>query len=134
MWKPQTKFSSIVNTPIQNQSPKSIDGVTGDVNTQQCAHASWHFLLFFAWWCPCTSWFVQGPCFWNSRNISYSGSARFHRLTPHKGFEPMFRTIIMAVCSLFSRLLLSTDLITVHLLLCRAQYDNRLYPQFSWMD
>ena len=38
----------------------------------RCAHASWQFLLFFARRCHvCTSWFVQGPCFWNSRNISY---------------------------------------------------------------
>ena len=28
-----------------------VDGVTGDVNTRQCAHASWHFLLFFARQC-----------------------------------------------------------------------------------
>ena len=39
-----------------------IDGVTGDVNARRCSHASWEFLLFFARWCACASWFVQGPC------------------------------------------------------------------------
>ena len=53
----------------------------------------------------------------------YRGPARFHRLTPNKRFEPMSSTVIMAVCSLFSILLLSTDLITVHLL-CRAHCGN----------
>ena len=70
-------------------------------------------------------------CF-HSTSIIYRGPARFHRLTPNKRFEPMSSTVIMAVCSLFSRLLLSTDLITVHLLYCvehtviiGAHCDNR---------
>ena len=68
------------------------------------------------------------------RAITYRGSARFHRLTPNKKFEPMSSTGIMAVCSLFSKLLLSIDLIIVHLLLCRTHCDDRLYPHFSWTD
>ena len=46
------------------------------------------------------------------------GPAPFHRLTPNKRFEPVFSTVIMAVCSIFNRMLLSTDLIPVHLLYC----------------
>ena len=46
------------------------------------------------------------------------GPAPFHRLTPNKRFEPVFSTVIMAVCSLFNRMLLLTDLIPVHLLYC----------------
>ena len=34
------------------------------------------FLLLFARRCVCASWFVQGPCFWNSRNISYTSSSK----------------------------------------------------------
>ena len=49
---------------------------------------------------------------------SYRGPAPFHRLTPNKRFEPVFSTVIMAVCSLFNRMLLLTDLIPVHLLYC----------------
>ena len=48
--------------------------------------------------------------------IVYRGPAPFHRLTPNKRFEPVFSTVIMAVCSLFNRMLLLTDLIPVHLL------------------
>ena len=48
----------------------------------------------------------------------YRGPAPFHRLTPNKRFEPVFSTVIMAVCSLFNRMLLLTDLIPVHLLHC----------------
>ena len=48
----------------------------------------------------------------------YRGPAPFHRLTPNKRFEPVFSTVIMAVCSLFNRMLLLTDLIPVHLLYC----------------
>ena len=40
---------------------------------------------------------------------SYRGPACFHRLTPNKRFEPVFSTVIMAVCSLFNRMLLFTD-------------------------
>ena len=47
-------------------------GVTGKVSAQQSAQASWQFLLFFARRCACTLWFVPGPCFWNSCNMSYS--------------------------------------------------------------
>ena len=46
------------------------------------------------------------------------GPAPFYRLTPNKRFEPVFSTVIMAVCSLFNRMLLLTDLIPVHLLYC----------------
>ena len=46
------------------------------------------------------------------------GPAPFHRLTSNKRFEPVFSTVIMAVCSLFNRKLLLTDLIPVHLLYC----------------
>ena len=52
------------------------------------------------------------------KSISLIGPAPFHRLTPNKRFEPMFSTVIMAVCSLFNRMLLLTDLIPVHLLYC----------------
>ena len=48
----------------------------------------------------------------------YRGPAPFHRLTPNKRFEPVFSTVIMAVCSLFNRILLLTDLIPVHLVYC----------------
>ena len=48
----------------------------------------------------------------------YRGPAPFHRLTPNKRFEPVFSTVIMAVCSLFNKMLLLTDLIPVHLLYC----------------
>ena len=51
--------------------------------------------------------------FWRHR-----GPAPFHRLTPNKRFEPVFSTVIMAMCSLFNRTLLLTDLIPVHLLYC----------------
>ena len=37
------------------------------------------------------------------------GPARFHRSTPNKRFEPVFSTVIMAVCSLFNSMLLLTD-------------------------
>ena len=47
-------------------------------------------------------------------NPLYRGPAPFHRLTPNKRFEPVFSTVIMAVCSLFNRMLLLTDLIPVH--------------------
>ena len=52
------------------------------------------------------------------RTLFYRGPAPFHRLTPNKRFEPVFSTVIMAVCSLFNRMLLLTDLIPVHLLYC----------------
>ena len=48
--------------------------------------------------------------------LRYRCPAPFHRLTPNKRFEPVFSTVIMAVCSLFNRMLLLTDLIPVHLL------------------
>ena len=48
----------------------------------------------------------------------YRGPAPFHRLTPNKRFEPVFSTVIMAVCCLFNRMLLLTDLIPVHLVYC----------------
>ena len=48
----------------------------------------------------------------------YRGPAPFHRLTPNKRFEPVFSTVIRAVCSLFNRILLLTDLMPVHLLYC----------------
>ena len=48
----------------------------------------------------------------------YRGPAPFHRLTANKRFEPVFSTVIMAVCSLFNRMLLLTNLIPVHLLYC----------------
>ena len=54
----------------------------------------------------------------NSSDRIYRGLAPFHRLTPNKRFEPVFSTVIMAVCRLFNRMLLLTDLIPVHLLYC----------------
>ena len=51
--------------------------------------------------------------------MNNTGPAPFHRLTPNKRFEPVFSTVIMAVCSLFNRMLLLTNLIPVHLLYCR---------------
>ena len=48
----------------------------------------------------------------------YRGPAPFHRLTPNKRFEQVFSTVIMAVCSLFNRMLLLTDLIPLHLVYC----------------
>ena len=54
----------------------------------------------------------------NELDITNRGPAPFHRLTPNKRFEPVFSTVIMAVCSLFNRMLLLTDLIPLHLLYC----------------
>ena len=54
----------------------------------------------------------------NKGPYMYRGPAPFHRLTPNKRFEPVFSTVIMAVCSLFNRMLLLTDLIPLHLLYC----------------
>ena len=54
----------------------------------------------------------------NMSHLIYRGPAPFHRLTPNKRFEPVFSTVIMALCSLFNRMLLLTDLIPVHLLYC----------------
>ena len=51
-------------------------------------------------------------------SLDYRGPAPFHRLTPNKRFEPVFSTVIMAVCSLFNRILLLIDLIPVHLVYC----------------
>ena len=51
-------------------------------------------------------------------HILNRGPAPFHRLTPNKRFEPVFSTVIMAVCSPFNRMLLLTDLIPVHLVYC----------------
>ena len=42
--------------------------MTGDVNARPCEHASWQFPLH-----------VQGPCFWNSCNISYSNKMPLDR-------------------------------------------------------
>ena len=56
--------------------------------------------------------------------------APFHRLTPNKRFEPVFSTVIMAVCN---RMLLLTDLIPVHLVYCGQTvmigYDH---TSFEW--
>ena len=62
-------FCSGMSTPIYLSAPppRNKDGVScarGDVKAWRCAHTSWQFLF--------TSWFVQGVCFWNARNISYS--------------------------------------------------------------
>ena len=51
-------------------------------------------------------------------NELYRSPAHFHRLTPNKRFEPVSSTVIVAVCSLFNRMLSSTNLIPVHLLHC----------------
>ena len=42
---------------------------------------------------------------------AYRGPALFHRLTPNKRFEPVFSTVIMAVGSLFNRMLLIVGLL-----------------------
>ena len=60
----------------------------------------------------------QSFAFVDKQTGQYRGPAPFHRLTPNKRFEPVFSTMIMAVCSLFNRMLLLTDLILVHLLYC----------------
>ena len=70
------------------------------------------FLVLFFWSTHELKILVHFPLF------SYRGPASFHRLTPNKRFEPVFSTVIMAVCSLFNRMLLLTDLIPVHLLYC----------------
>ena len=62
--------------------------------------------------------FQYGEINGKSAMLSYRGPAPFHRLTPNKRFEPVFSTVIMAVCSLFNRMLLLTDLIPLHLLYC----------------
>ena len=66
-------------------------------------------------------------------NNDYRGPAPFHRLTPNKRFEPVFSTVIMAVCSLFNRMLLLTDLIPVHLLYCgRTVMIGCNHTSFEW--
>ena len=63
----------------------------------------------------------------------YRGPAPFHRLTPNKRFEPVFSTVIMAVCSLFNRMLLLTDLIPVHLLYCgQTVMIGCNYTSYEW--
>ena len=62
------------------------------------------------------------------------GPAPFHRLTPNKRFEPVFSTVIMAVCSLFNRILLLTDLIPVHLLYCgQTVVIGCNHTSFEWI-
>ena len=61
-------------------------------------------------WCVNLSFKEAKRPYWNR------GPAHFHRLTPNKIFEPMSGTVITAVCSLFNRMLSSTNLILVHLL------------------
>ena len=64
--------------------------------------------------------------YWIDLNKEYYGNETFLIEALHlfidwhqtKRFEPMFSTVIMAVCSLFNRMLLLTDLIPVHLLYC----------------
>ena len=65
-------------------------------------------------WISMQQWYV----FCRSSKVTNRGPAPFHRLTPNKRFEPVFSTVIMAVCSLFNRMLLLTDLIPVHLVYC----------------
>ena len=60
----------------------------------------------------------MGPWILTFGDSLYRGPVPFHRLTPNKRFEPVFSTVIMAVCSLFNRMLLLTDLIPLHLLYC----------------
>ena len=49
-------------------------------------------------------------------------------------FEPVFSTVIMAVCSLFNRMLLLTDLIPVHLLHCgRTMVIGCSRISFEWI-
>ena len=63
-----------------------------------------------------------------TRTVSemYRGPAYFHQSAPNKRFELMSSTVIMAVCSLFNRMLLLTGLMPVHLLHCRTDCDDRL--------
>ena len=76
-----------------------------------CAHKLWNSLPMEIW-----SWVSITAC--KNHLETYRGTAPFHRLIPNKRFEPVFSTVIMAVCSLFNRMLLLTDLIPVHLLYC----------------
>ena len=63
----------------------------------------------------------------------HRGPAPFHRLTPNKRFEPVFSTVIMAVCSLFNRMLLLTDLIPLHLLYCgQTVMIGCKHTSFEW--
>ena len=62
------------------------------------------------------------------------GPAPFHRLTPNKRFEPVFSTVIMAVCSLVNRMLLLTDLIPLHLLYCgQTVMIGCNHTSFEWI-
>ena len=63
-------------------------------------------------------WFNCYPVLADWMNTVYRGPARFHQSTPNKRFELMSSNVIMAVSSLFSRMLLSTYLIPVYLLHC----------------
>ena len=75
------------------------------------------------WWC-----FSCQFCY-----CLYRGPAPFHRLTPNKRLEPVFSTVIMAVCSLFNRMLSLTDLIPVHLLYCgQTVMIGRNHTSFEW--
>ena len=83
--------------------------------TQNCVvnGSEWPWLRY---WSP-----VQIFCYHRINSLRqnlYRGPAPFHRLTANKRFEPVFSTVIMAVCSLFNRMLLLTNLIPVHLLYC----------------
>ena len=67
------------------------------------------------------------------RATPYRGPAPFHRLTTNKRFEPVFSTVIMAVCSLFNRMLLLTDLIPLHLLYCGQTVNIGCnHTSFEW--
>ena len=74
---------------------------------------------------------IFGPYF--CIKMIYRGPAPFHRLTPNKRFEPVFSTVIMAVCSLFNRMLLLTDLIPVHLVYCgQTMMKGCNHTSFEW--
>ena len=64
----------------------------------------------------------------------YRGPALFHLSTRSKRLEQMSSTVIMAVCSLFNRMLLSTDLIPAHLLHCgRTVITGCNHTSLEWI-
>ena len=63
----------------------------------------------------------------------YRGPAPFHQSTPNKRFEPVFSTVIMAMCSLFNRMLLLTNLIRLHLIYCgQTMMIGCNHTSFEW--
>ena len=83
----------------------------------------------------CLSWGTVSdmPTSMILQSSTIRGWYRGPRFTPNKRFEPVFSTVIMAVCSLFNRMLLLTDLIPLHLLYCgQTVMIGSNHTSFEW--